>query len=109
MSSDLNNIFFEQPFRVPDYFALVTRALIVLEGIMRYPRIVRSTSSKQPTRHGLRRARELFGVEGLAAIALLPRVVPAWRGARKRCEGDDGARCHRVPDMYVRVTSARAV
>ena len=33
VSADLNNIFFEQPFRVPDYFALVTRALIVLEGI----------------------------------------------------------------------------
>ena len=28
-----HRIFFESPFTVPEYFALVTRALIVLEGI----------------------------------------------------------------------------
>eukprot|EP01062_Namystynia_karyoxenos_P073219 TRINITY_DN70050_c0_g1_i1.p1 TRINITY_DN70050_c0_g1~~TRINITY_DN70050_c0_g1_i1.p1 ORF type:complete len:501 (+),score=155.97 TRINITY_DN70050_c0_g1_i1:55-1557(+) len=33
VSRELNRIFFDYPFRVPDYFALVTRALIVLEGI----------------------------------------------------------------------------
>lgn len=33
VSGDLNQIFFDFPFQVPDYFALVTRALIVLEGI----------------------------------------------------------------------------
>eukprot|EP00038_Savillea_parva_P024845 m.45239 g.45239 ORF g.45239 m.45239 type:complete len:607 (+) comp6628_c0_seq1:360-2180(+) len=33
VSNELNHIFFDFPFRVPDYFALVTRALIVLEGI----------------------------------------------------------------------------
>jgi len=33
ISRDLNQIFFEFPFRVPEYFALITRALIVLEGI----------------------------------------------------------------------------
>lgn len=33
ISNDLNAIFFEFPFVVPEYFALVTRALIVLEGI----------------------------------------------------------------------------
>ena len=33
VSRDLNRIFFEFPFMVPDYFALITRALIVLEGI----------------------------------------------------------------------------
>lgn len=33
VSRDLNQVFFEYPFRVPDYFALITRALIVLEGI----------------------------------------------------------------------------
>ena len=33
VSRDLNAIFFEYPFLVPDYFALITRALIVLEGI----------------------------------------------------------------------------
>jgi predicted unusual protein kinase regulating ubiquinone biosynthesis (AarF/ABC1/UbiB family) len=33
ISRDLNQIFFEFPFAVPEYFALITRALIVLEGI----------------------------------------------------------------------------
>jgi len=33
VSRDLNQIFFDFPFTVPEYFALVTRALIVLEGI----------------------------------------------------------------------------
>jgi len=33
ISRDLNQIFYEFPFSVPDYFALLTRALIVLEGI----------------------------------------------------------------------------
>ena len=33
VSNDLNRIFYEFPFAVPDYFALITRALIVLEGI----------------------------------------------------------------------------
>ena len=68
VSSDLNNIFFEQPFRVPDYFALVTRALIVLEGIA----LAGDPSFdifKAAYPHGLRRARELFGVDGLARIA----------------------------------------
>lgn len=33
VSSQLNEVFFEFPFVVPEYFALITRALIVLEGI----------------------------------------------------------------------------
>ena len=33
VSRDLNKVFFEYPFLVPDYFALITRAMIVLEGI----------------------------------------------------------------------------
>jgi len=33
ISDDLNDIFFEFPFMVPAYFALVTRALATLEGI----------------------------------------------------------------------------
>ena len=32
-SFELNKIFFVFPFQVPDYFALLTRAMIVLEGI----------------------------------------------------------------------------
>jgi len=33
ISDDLNKVFYEMPFQVPDYFALITRALAVLEGI----------------------------------------------------------------------------
>jgi aarF domain-containing kinase len=33
VSGELNQIFFDFPFTVPSYFALITRALIVLEGI----------------------------------------------------------------------------
>ena len=33
VSDELNLIFFSFPFTVPDYFSLITRALIVLEGI----------------------------------------------------------------------------
>ena len=33
ISRDLNKIFYDFPFVVPEYFALITRALIVLEGI----------------------------------------------------------------------------
>jgi len=33
VSRDLNSVFYRYPFLVPDYFALITRALIVLEGI----------------------------------------------------------------------------
>jgi len=33
VSKELNQIFFDHPFQVPEYFALITRALITLEGI----------------------------------------------------------------------------
>jgi len=33
ISHDLNQVFFDYPFTVPSYFALITRALITLEGI----------------------------------------------------------------------------
>eukprot|EP01050_Picozoa_sp_SAG11_P048716 SAG11_NODE_26217_length_348_cov_0.827309_1_plen_93_part_01 len=33
MSGELNEVFFRFPFQVPDYFALITKSLIVLEGI----------------------------------------------------------------------------
>jgi aarF domain-containing kinase len=33
VSKELNKIFFNYPFLVPDYFSLMTRAMIVLEGI----------------------------------------------------------------------------
>ena len=33
ISAELNRVFFEYPFQIPEYFALITRALVVLEGI----------------------------------------------------------------------------
>merc|ERR1719153_1002636 len=33
VSADLNRVFYLYPFLVPDYFALIARAMIVLEGI----------------------------------------------------------------------------
>lgn len=33
ITDDLSTVFYEMPFNVPDYFALITRALAVLEGI----------------------------------------------------------------------------
>jgi len=68
VSFDLNKIFFLYPFLVPDYFALITRAMIVLEGIAvtgdpefdlfraAYP-------------YSLKRAIHLFGYSGIKQIA----------------------------------------
>jgi len=64
----LNKVFYLHPFLVPDYFALVTRAMIVLEGIAltgdphfdlfrtAYP-------------YSLKRAVALFGYSGVLQIA----------------------------------------
>ena len=68
VSFDLNKIFYTYPFLVPDYFALITRAMIVLEGIAltgdpefdlfqaAYP-------------FSLKKASQLFGYSGLVQIA----------------------------------------
>ena len=40
VSRDLNKVFFDYPFLVPDYFALITRAMIVLvKNTLLYPRL----------------------------------------------------------------------
>ena len=67
VSRDLNTIFFEFPFTVPEYFALVTRALIVLEGI---------AVSADPSfdifaaayPYSLQRAARLFGAANLSRL-----------------------------------------
>merc|ERR1719429_167107 len=69
VSMDLNRIFYLYPFLVPDYFALITRAMIVLEGIA----ITGDPSfdlfrSAYP--YSLRRAVKLFGVGGVANLAM---------------------------------------
>merc|ERR1712088_1044598 len=68
VSFDLNKIFYLYPFLVPEYFALITRAMIVLEGIAvtgdpdfdlfrtAYP-------------YSLRRAVSVFGYRGVVELA----------------------------------------
>jgi len=68
VSMDLNRIFYLYPFLVPDYFALITRAMIVLEGIA----ITGDPNfdlfrSAYP--YSLRRAVSVFGYRGVAELA----------------------------------------
>merc|ERR1712130_114818 len=68
VSMDLNRIFYLYPFLVPDYFALITRAMIVLEGIA-----VTGDPDfdlfKAAYPYSLKRAVGLFGYGGVANIA----------------------------------------
>jgi len=68
VSFDLNKIFYLYPFLVPDYFALITRAMIVLEGIA-----VTGDPAFDLFRaaypYSLRRAIDLFGYSGVKQIA----------------------------------------
>jgi len=67
VSYDLNKVFFEYPFLVPDYFALITRAMIVLEGIaVTGDPEFDLFASAQP--YALRRAVGLFGYDNLSVI-----------------------------------------
>lgn len=69
VSNDLNSIFFNYPFLVPDYFALITRAMIVLEGIAvtGNPEFDLYNSAYP---FALKRAISLFGLKNLSKIAL---------------------------------------
>ena len=68
VSFDLNRIFFRYPFFVPEYFALITRAMIVLEGIAVSGNPEFDLfSSAYP--YALRRATSLFGFTELAILA----------------------------------------
>ena len=68
VSFDLNKIFYLYPFLVPDYFALITRAMIVLEGIAVTgdPNFDLFRSAYP---YSLRRAVSLFGYTGVVKIA----------------------------------------
>ena len=68
VSNDLNLIFFKYPFLVPDYFALITRAMIVLEGIAVTgdPEFDLFTSAYP---YAFKRAITLFGISNLSEIA----------------------------------------
>ncbi len=68
VSNDLNLVFFKYPFLVPDYFALITRAMIVLEGIaVTGDPEFDLFNSAYP--YAFRRAINLFGLGNLSTIA----------------------------------------
>lgn len=66
VSGRLNRLFFDYPFTVPDYFALITRALIVLEGIALIgdPEFDIFAAAHP---HAARKAGRLLGTRGAAA------------------------------------------
>jgi len=68
VSADLNRVFYLYPFLVPDYFALITRAMIVLEGIAITgdPQFDLFRSAYP---YSLRRAVKVFGYSGVATLA----------------------------------------
>jgi len=68
VSFDLNKIFYLYPFLVPEYFALITRAMIVLEGIaVTGDPDFDLFRSAYP--YSLKRAVSLFGYSGVVKIA----------------------------------------
>ena len=68
VSNDLNKIFFEYPFLVPNYFALITKAMIVLEGIaVTGDPDFDLFSSSYP--YAFKTAINIFGVKNLTEIA----------------------------------------
>jgi len=68
VSNDLNKIFFDYPFLVPNYFALITRAMIVLEGIaVTGDPDFDLFSSSYP--YAFKTAINVFGVKNLTEIA----------------------------------------
>ena len=68
VSNDLNLVFFKYPFLVPDYFALITRAMIVLEGIaVTGDPEFDLFNSAYP--YAFKRAISLFGLGNLSEIA----------------------------------------
>ena len=68
VSKDLNIVFYTYPFLVPAYFALITRAMIVLEGIaVTGDPNFDLFQSAYP--YASRRAVSLFGLTNLSEIA----------------------------------------
>jgi predicted unusual protein kinase regulating ubiquinone biosynthesis (AarF/ABC1/UbiB family) len=84
VSFDLNRVFFVYPFLVPDYFALITRAMVVLEGIaVTGDPDFDLFSSAYP--YALKRAVQMFGVASVGQIAK-EAVAKVRRDARVRKE-----------------------
>ena len=69
ISYDLNKFFFKYPFMIPDYFALLIRSMVVLEGIaVTGDPAFDLFSSAYP--YALRRAVKAFGLKNTSTIAL---------------------------------------
>ena len=69
ISYDLNKFFFKYPFRIPDYFALLIRSMVVLEGIaLNGDPSFDLFGSAYP--YALRRAVKVFGLKNTSTIAL---------------------------------------
>ena len=69
ISYELNKFFFKYPFMIPDYFALLIRSMVVLEGIaVTGDPAFDLFSSAYP--YALRRAVKLFGLKNTSTIAL---------------------------------------
>ena len=69
ISYELNKFFFKYPFMIPDYFALLIRSMVVLEGIaVTGDPSFDLFSSAYP--YALRRAVKVFGLKNTSLIAL---------------------------------------
>ena len=69
ISYELNKFFFKYPFMIPDYFALLIRSMVVLEGIaVTGDPSFDLFSSAYP--YALRRAVKVFGLKNTSIIAL---------------------------------------
>ena len=90
VSRQLNQVFFDFPFQVPEYFALITRALIVLEGIaVTGDPAFDLFAAAFP--YARTRALQLFGARDMAKIHnAVPR--PESGGADRRPPGEEGQR-----------------
>ena len=101
VSRELNQIFFDFPFAVPEYFALITRALIVLEGIaLSGDKDFDLFNAAYP--YAQKHARELFGAKQLASM--LGEAVTSDVGALLRPAAEPSAPPRRGSRMVSRVT-----
>ena len=101
VSRELNQIFFDFPFAVPEYFALITRALIVLEGIaLSGDKDFDLFNAAYP--YAQKHARELFGAKQLASM--LGEAVTSDVGALLRPAAEPAAPPRRGSRMVSRVT-----
>jgi predicted unusual protein kinase regulating ubiquinone biosynthesis (AarF/ABC1/UbiB family) len=79
ISARLNRIFYEYPFVVPEYFALITRALIVLEGIaVTGDKDFDIFAAAYP--YATERASTTFGWREVRELGLLQQARSGWLG-----------------------------